>query len=99
MSSQSTKERKENWTVLHNSPTHDTFDAKCVKQYIEKKSLTKSKDYYKPIKTNSAFNGNYIAKRFHTNNQAFIDCLKPRPNKNECECKKCGCDYFYASNY
>ena len=60
MSSQSTKERKENLTVLHNSPTHDTFDAKCVKQYIEKKSRSKSKDYYKPIKTNSAFNGNYI---------------------------------------
>ena len=24
-----------------------------------------------------------------------IDCLKPRSNKNECECKKCSCDCFY----
>ena len=31
------------------------------------------------------------------NQQKFIDCLKPRPNKNELECKKCGCNRFYAS--
>ena len=36
----------------------------------------------------------------HTNNeQKCIDCLKPRSNKNERECKKCGCDYFYVPNY
>ena len=36
----------------------------------------------------------------HTNNQQkSIDCLKPRSNKNECQCKKCGCDYFYVPNY
>ena len=36
----------------------------------------------------------------HTNNQQkCIDCLKPRSNKNERECKKCGCDYFYVPNY
>ena len=35
----------------------------------------------------------------HTNNQKCIDCLKPRSNKNDCECKKYGCDYFYVSNY
>ena len=29
----------------------------------------------------------------HTNNQQkCIDCLKPRSNKNEHECKKCGCN-------
>ena len=71
------------------------FDLECLLEKINRLF----KDYYKPIKTNSAFNGNYIAKRFHTNNQECIDCLKPRPNKNECECKKCGCGYFYASNY
>ena len=25
------------------------------------------------------------------------DCLKPRSNKNELECKNCGCNEFYAS--
>ena len=39
------------------------------------------------------------AKRLRTNNQKCIDCLKPRSNKNECEYKKCGCNYFYVSNY
>ena len=39
-------------------------------------------------------------KRLHTNNQQkSIDCLKPRSNKNERESKKCGCSYFYVSNY
>ena len=71
------------------------FDLECLLEKINRLF----KDYYKPIKTNSAFNGNYIAKRFHTNNQECIDCLRPRPNKNECECEKCGCGYFYASNY
>ena len=27
-----------------------------------------------------------------------IDCVKPRSNKNERECKKCGCDYFFVPN-
>ena len=36
----------------------------------------------------------------HTNNQQkCIDCLKPRSNKNEHKCKKCGCHYFYVPNY
>ena len=34
-----------------------------------------------------------------SNQQKCIDCLKPRSNKNERECKKCGCDYFYVANY
>ena len=33
------------------------------------------------------------------NQKNFIDCLKPRSNKNELECKKCGCNEFYAPNY
>ena len=41
-----------------------------------------------------------LVKRLHTNNQQkSIECLKPRSNKNERECKKCGCDYFYVPNY
>ena len=36
----------------------------------------------------------------HANNQQkCIDCLRPRPNKNERKCKKCGCDYFYVPNH
>ena len=44
-------------------------------------------------------------KRFHSkkyqsdNQQKCIDYLKPRSNKNERECKKCGCNYFYVPNY
>ena len=38
------------------------------------------------------------ARRFRENNpQKCIDCLKPRSNKNELECKKCGCNEFYTS--
>ena len=41
-----------------------------------------------------------LTKNLHTNNQQkCIDCLKPRSNKNERECKKYGCDYFYVPNY
>ena len=36
----------------------------------------------------------------HMNNQQVcIDFLKPRSNKNERECKKYGCNYFYMPNY
>ena len=39
------------------------------------------------------------ARRLRENNlQKCIDCLKPRSNKSELECKKCGCNEFYASN-
>ena len=33
------------------------------------------------------------------NQEKYIDCLKPRSNKNEVECKKCGCNEFYVPNY
>ena len=40
------------------------------------------------------------ARRFHTNNQRkCIDCLKPRSNKNDLECKKCCCDCFYVPHH
>ena len=57
------------------------------------------------IKSNGRFyskkyQSDNLAKRLHTDNQQkCIDCLKPRSNKNEHECKKCGCDYFYVPNY
>ena len=36
----------------------------------------------------------------HTNNQQkCIDCFKPRSNKNELECKKCGCNHFYVPGH
>ena len=39
------------------------------------------------------------ARMRENNQQKCIDCLKPRSNKNELECKKCGCNQFYVSNY
>ena len=33
------------------------------------------------------------------NQQKCIDCFKPRSNKNERVCKKCGCNHFYVPNY
>ena len=53
-------------------------------------------------KTKSRFNEVLLtidARRFHENTQQqSIDCLKPRSNKNELECKKCGCNEFYVPN-
>ena len=52
-------------------------------------------------KTKSSFNqvlSKMDARRFRENNQQkCIDCLEPRLNKNELECKKCGCNEFYTS--
>ena len=56
-----------------------------------------------PAKTKSRFNQVLLkidARSFRENNQQkCIDCLKPRSNKNELECKKCGCNEFYVPNY
>ena len=47
-----------------------------------------------------SYQNDNLAKRLHTNNQQkSINCLKPRSNKNEHECKKCGCNYFYVFNF
>ena len=66
----------------------------CPKPVVDFESNLES------IKTNKRF---YLKKHQsdnHTNNQQkCIDCLKPRSNKNEPECKKCGCNYFYVPNY
>ena len=42
----------------------------------------------------------FHSKKYQSDNQQnCIDCLKPRSNKNELKCKKCGCNYFYVPNY
>ena len=51
----------------------------------------KSYKWFHPKKYESDNNTN--------NQQKCIDCLKPRSNKNEHECKKCGCNFFYVPNY
>ena len=62
------------------------------------------KSHPKPV-VNSESNSKSVKsyKRFrlikYHNNQKCIDCFKPRLNKNELVCKKCGCDYFYVPNY
>ena len=39
------------------------------------------------------------ARRLRENNQQrCIHSLKPRSNKSELECKKCGCNEFYVPN-
>ena len=41
----------------------------------------------------------FSSKKYQSDNQQKrIDCLKPRLNKNERECKKCGCNYSYVPN-
>ena len=50
----------------------------------------------KSAKSNKRF---YSKKHQSDNQQMCIDCLKPRLNKNERECKKCGCNYIYMPSY
>ena len=55
-------------------------------------TVSKTKSYYERVLLK------VYAKRFRENNrQKCIDCLKPRSNENELECKECGCNEFYAS--
>ena len=54
----------------------------------------------KSVKSNKSSYSKKYQSDNHTNNQQMcLDCHKPRSNKNEFECKKCGCNYFYVSNY
>ena len=62
----------------------------CPKPVVDFESNLES------VKSNKRF---YLKKYQSDNQQKCIDCLKPRSNKNERECKKCGCDYFYVPNY
>ena len=50
----------------------------------------------KSVKSNKRF---YPKKYQNDNQQKCIDCLKPKSNKNERVCKKCGCDYFCVPRY
>ena len=53
-----------------------------------------------PSKTKSHFLSEIYARRPHGNNQKVcIDCLKARSNKNNFECKNCGCTEFYVLDY
>ena len=50
----------------------------------------------KSIKSNKRFR----SKKYQINNQQkCIDFLKPRSNKNERVCTKCGCDCFDVPGY
>ena len=78
-------------------------------------ALSKTESHLKPVvhfdsnlesvKSNKRFylkkhQSDILAKKHHTNNQQKCrDCLKLRSNKNDRECKKCGCNYFYMPNY
>ena len=62
----------------------------CLKPVVEFESNSKSIKSYKwfhPIKYQS------------DNQQKCIDYFKPRSNKNELECKTCGCNYFYVPQH
>ena len=54
----------------------------------------------KSVKSNKRpYSKKYQSDNHANNQQMCLDCLKPRSNKNEFECKKCGCNYFYVPNY
>ena len=62
----------------------------CLKPVLDLESHLES------IKSKKTF----CSKKYQSDNQQrCLDCLKPRSNKNELECKKCGCNYFYVSYY
>ena len=66
----------------------------CYKQVANFESNLESIESNKRLYLKKYQSGN------HTHNQQkCIDCLKLRSNKNERECKKCGCNYFYVPNY
>ena len=66
----------------------------CSKPVVDFESNSKS------IKSNKRLYSKNYQSYNHTNNQQVcINCLKPRSNKNERQCKKCRCDHFYVSNY
>ena len=71
----------------------------CPKPVVNFESILESVKRYERFYS-KRYQRDNLAKRFHTNSQQkCIDCLKPRSNKNERECKKCGCDCFYVPNY
>ena len=58
--------------------------------------LSKTKSHLKPFP--SKIYADSPAKNLCTNNQQMcMDFPKPRPNKDERECKKCVCNCFYVA--
>ena len=57
-------------------------------------TTSKTKSYYERVL--SKIDARSLRKNIQ---QKCIDCLEPRANKNELECKKCVCNNFYVSNY
>ena len=58
------------------------------------------RSYLKPVVDFESNSKSVSSKKYQIDNQQkCTDCLKPRSNKNERVCKKCGCDYFYVPNY
>ena len=56
--------------------------------------MATSKSHFEKLLSKIYFNS------FCKNNQKVCtDCLKPRSNKNKCECKNCGCTDFYMLDY
>ena len=73
---------------------------KLSKTKSHPKSVVDFESNSKSVKTNERFYSKKYQSDNHINNQQMcLDCLKPRSNENERECKKRGCDYFYVSNY
>ena len=62
----------------------------CHKPVVDFKSNSKSVKSYKRF---------YSKKYQNDNQQKRIDYLKLRSNKNEHECKKCGCNFFYVPGH
>ena len=62
----------------------------CPKPVVDFESNSKSVKSYKWFRPKKYQNGNQ---------QKCIECFKPRSNKNELECKKCGCSYFYVPGH
>ena len=81
----------------------------CIKNTIKTKTKTHARVTYPDANNfywaiNAVYGSNLesvnLARKFHANNQQkCVDCLKPRSNINESECKKCGSDCFYVPNY
>ena len=74
--------------------TTTSITKSCSKPVVDFESNSKSVKVIKGFTQKKYWSDN------HTNNQQMcIDCLEPRSNKDERECKKSGCDHFYVPNY
>ena len=72
-------------------------------EILSKSTISQCIKITKPSKTKSHFerllSEIYARQPCENNQEVFIDCLKPRSNKNKFECKKCGCTDFYVLDY